>query len=166
MTVNINNDGSLPLNNIYIEITGIPETSFSINPAKLTTLGPGSSSYFLLSILPQNITPNTYTITVRFFSDEASNVTSFLLNVKPTPTDTDGNNNGGENKPVIGWIIILLIVVIIVSISILVAMFVLFKAKRCPLCGAELVKDYEGANYVSYKCNKCKYYSYKIKKKT
>ena len=44
-------------------------------------------------------------------------------------------------------------------------MLVLFKKKRCPLCGAKLVKDYEGKNYISFKCSKCKYYNYKIKKK-
>ena len=69
------------------------------------------------------------------------------------------------DEPIIGSIIILLIVVIIISISILIVMLVLFKKKRCPLCGAKLVKDYEGKNYISFKCSKCKYYNYKIKKK-
>ena len=158
--IEINNEGSINLHNVFILVSGIPESSFSINPTSADILVPRESVPFTLYIFPQNLTSDTNTVTLMFISDEISETSSFLLEVKSTPSDAE------DTIPIINSIIILLLVVIIASISILVVMLVLFKAKRCPLCGANLVKDYEGKNYVSFKCSTCKYYSYKIKKKT
>ena len=69
-----------------------------------------------------------------------------------------------EASPILDNIIFLFIVLIIGAIIIAAIMLFLLKVEHCPLCGGKIIKDYEGKNFVSYKCTKCKYYRHKMKK--
>ena len=161
--IKVNNEGFVALHNISIEVSGIPVDSYSIEPENLDVLDTDESYFFNMYIYTQKITAKSYTVTMRFSSDETSEISSFTLNVKSGPREEEDTESA---NPMINSIIILLIVVIVASVLILVVMLVLFKAKRCPLCGGKLIKDFQGKNYVSFKCSKCKYYKYKIKKTT
>ena len=80
--IKVKNDGQLPLNNIFITISGIPGGSYSIDPSRINTLGSGDSSSFSVSIDPEGLTVGKHTLTVTITSDEKSETASLTLDVK------------------------------------------------------------------------------------
>jgi len=80
--IEVNNEGQLPLNDIFITISGIPGNSFSINPNRINTLEPGYSYSFSVSVDPQKLTVGTHTLTITITSDEKYEITPMSLDVK------------------------------------------------------------------------------------
>jgi len=169
-TVKVSNTGTIALHNITMLMSGIPPQSFSIDSTQISILEPGNHVFFSVSIYTQNLSSQAYTLEITFRSDETSEVTSLPLNVKQLPKEVEETIQKQKEfeqiKSRLTSIIYLFIGIIVASVVIIIVMLILFKAKRCPLCGSKIEKEYEGKNYVSYKCTKCKYYSLKIKKTT
>jgi hypothetical protein len=168
--VKVSNSGNITLNNIFIEISGIPSQAFSINPSLINRLDLEQSLYFSVSINTQDLSIQPYTLEINLKSDETSGVASLVLNVKELPRDVEDVIKKQKQfeglKPTLASIAYLFAGVIVASIVVIIIMLVLFKAKRCPLCGGKVEKEFEGTNYVTYKCNRCRYYKLRIKKTT
>jgi hypothetical protein len=168
--VKVSNSGNVTLHNISVEISGIPPQSFSISPSRIDSLDLEQSSYLSVSVNTQDLSIQPYTLEISLNSDETSGTASLTLNVKEVTRDVEKiikNQKEFEGiKPTLASIAYLFAGVIVVSIVIIIVMLVLFKAKRCPLCGGKVEKEFEGKNYVTYKCNRCRYYKLRIKKTT
>ncbi len=80
--VEVNNEGQLSLNNIFMTVSGIAGGSYSINPGSISTLEPGHSYTFSVSIDPEKVDFGTHTLTIAITSDEKDEVASMSLDVK------------------------------------------------------------------------------------
>jgi len=80
--IEVNNEGTLPLHNILITISGIPDGSYSISPSRISTLEPDDYSSFSVSVDPKTLTVGTHTLTITITSDEKYETTSMSLDVK------------------------------------------------------------------------------------
>jgi predicted RNA-binding Zn-ribbon protein involved in translation (DUF1610 family) len=161
-TIKVNNMGTVTLHNISIHISGIPETSFSVDPSLVYSLEPGISTQFSISIESEKIDPGDYTLTISIISSEVSETTSLVLNVKEYAREIgeaieEEKEFEEEVKPTFNVFKYLFVGVMIVACVILVIVLILYKTNRCPACGGRLKKEYESKNFVSFLCKKCGY---------
>jgi len=170
IAIRVTNVGTTKLHNIRVGIFGIPARSFSISPKSVDVLGVGGTTTFNLLIYPQNLTSKTYTITVTVASDETFKTGYSTLQVSEFTRDIEKVLEEQEEfekevKPTLISFEAVLIGVIVTSSIVAGIMLKRLLVKRCPLCGGEVVKEFEGENFISYKCSKCAYYTTAVKKK-
>jgi len=123
--VTVKNDGSIPLNNFIISITGIPENSYYIEPNSLDKLDSGQSSHFSVSIYSENIIPGIYDVNVTMKSDETSETVTVTLNVKGYSKEMgDKINKIEEAEPALEATRSTLISIMILSGAILITTFI------------------------------------------
>jgi hypothetical protein len=133
--IKVNNEGTLPLNNVFITISGIPSDSYSISPSTISTLEPGKSSSFSVSINPEKLTIGTHTLTIKITSDEKYETAALSLDLKAYTRDVAEEIEEREEveeeieKRRLAWST-LLITMIIVLVFLLVFDVVLTIIKR------------------------------------
>jgi len=168
--IKVINNGTKILHSINVGVSGIPINSYSVSPDSVVFLELGKSTAFTFSINPQNITPNTYTATVTIVSNETYETTHLILKINPFTREIAEIIEKQEEfekvtKPALISIKNLLIGAITTCSIIAAVMLILLKKNRCPLCGGKVEKEYEGDNFISYKCSKCTYYKDTVRKK-
>jgi len=170
LVIKVKNNGTISLHDIRIGVTGIPTHSYSISPSSVDLLEVDKSTLFYFSIDPQNITAKTYLLTIMIASNETYETTYLTLKINPFTREIGEKIEEQEEfeevtKPALISINSILIGVILSSSIVAIIMLMRLKVNRCPLCGGEVIKDYEGENFISYKCSQCTYYSTKMRKK-
>lgn len=168
--IKVSNDGTKILHGIRIDVSGIPINSFSVSPNIVGFLETGKFTVFSFLINPQNLTSGTYPLTITISSDETYEIAYLSLKVDPFTRDVAEKIKKSEEfnevtKPTLISIKSLLIGVVATCSIIAAVMLILLTRNRCPLCGGKVVKEYEGDNFISYKCSKCTYYKSTVRKK-
>jgi len=168
-SIKVKNEGTIIFHDIRIGISGIPSYSYSVSPNRVGVLTSDESTDFYVSINPQNITPGTYSVGIEIVSDETYATSSLSLEVKEYTREIekiieDQEKIESEVKPLFISMKFVFIGVF-ASVTIMAAIILEnYRRKRCPLCGGKIEKEYEGVNFISYKCSKCNYYKAKVKK--
>ena len=135
--IQVNNDGTLPLHNIFITISGISGSSYSINPSRINTLEPDDLSSFSVSVDSQRLSVGTHTLTISINSDEKDETTSLTLDVKSYTKPSGGGGGGGgggiekDLKPkLIATKYLLIGIVLVMGITVLYTFIGFIKRRR------------------------------------
>jgi predicted RNA-binding Zn-ribbon protein involved in translation (DUF1610 family) len=159
-TVTVKNMGTLNLTDVVLELSGIPTDSFSITPSRIDMMEPGVAYSFSIIIDSTALSPGNYTLTLSITSNEVSETTSLVLNVKEYPREIgeiiEKEKEIEEKvKPAVNVFKYLFVGIIVVACVVLAIVFIFYKVNRCPICGGNLTKEYETENFVSFTCEKC-----------
>lgn len=168
----IKNAGSLDLNNVRINISGLQEGWYSIQPDSYDKIIPGDTRTVILMFTPTKA--GTYNFNITISSTERSESIEATLKVLELTPEAEQRIEEEEKAEEIRkeiekrlTIIRPLLIVAGMIAPAIIAFFMIFSliAERCPLCGSKMKTEYKGKYITGYRCTKCKHFEVKEMRK-